>query len=936
MIYLYGEKIVVRYKTGDGNDTVYGFEANDVLQIDGEFSTVKSGNDVIVNVGAQKIVLKDAADVSLNIVDNASVSSADSLTSGIEYNLKKPSTITVKDPFGGTVEAKNFSDRITLIDASKASKPVMLRGGDKSGVIRAGSGGSTMIGVKNADKLYGGDGVDYFVYEVGQGSDALYDVSNTDVVSIDGAALDDITFKDAKGSVALTFSTDKRAKLTVNKIDADKELTFNIGSEEFVYGSIPSGAAFNKNKTTLTIDDKTTVYDGATIDLRLVSTMIKEIDTSKSEVALNLIGNANANILRAGDYGSTLDGGGGADKLYGGSGSDVFLYREGDGNDVVYSLDGGQGDYVVLEGVTTLEAKNISESANKIVMTLGKQKLTLDNPKGEVKFVDGDGKILYKMGVNLPEGVEYVKNKTAVTIAKGADVAVLDAGELFSAVKTVDATKFDKPIELIGNAQKNELWAGDYGSTLDGSAGDDKLYGGAGVDHFVYTAGEGADAFFSVEAQDIIDLSGATFDQLQLKENRNAVTVTFTNDKKSKATINRLNADASVLFVTSDGEFAYGSMPGGVTYNQNKTALNIGDPFEGTIDVADYTASVVTIDGSSATNAIELIGNKKTKAMLGGTIETTLRGSTINDKFFGGTGKDWFVYNAGDGKDQIYNFDSSTDMISIGGATVGVTDFVEKGKDIVLTVGKGTITLKDAPRGTIRVLHDGGAVEYKTMPAGVTYDPKKRLLRLDKDFKGQLFAMTLGVPVNEINASVTKNKILISATNKAKIVSGSGESTLFAAEGDFTLIGGKGKDVFFMEGSNALIDKYTPGEDFIRVSGTVESGSVVGSNVELTAINFGVENTITIKGALNKELRIDGTTYKFTKKATTLETAAISSQFPSAIEDYWFADLETPSDELDSILDAKNISVDLDEEPAPKNIFQAQEMIAPARRHQKA
>ena len=52
------------YSSGDGNDTIVNFSADDTLKINGEASSVKSGNDLIVTVGDSRITLIDAANLS--------------------------------------------------------------------------------------------------------------------------------------------------------------------------------------------------------------------------------------------------------------------------------------------------------------------------------------------------------------------------------------------------------------------------------------------------------------------------------------------------------------------------------------------------------------------------------------------------------------------------------------------------------------------------------------------------------------------------------------------------------------------------------------------------------------------------------------------------------------------------------------------------------
>lgn len=69
IIYGGGSNIFV-YANGDGNDTIYYAQSDDTIQIatnDG-YTSIKSGNDLIIKVGSGKMTFKDGVDISLNIV----------------------------------------------------------------------------------------------------------------------------------------------------------------------------------------------------------------------------------------------------------------------------------------------------------------------------------------------------------------------------------------------------------------------------------------------------------------------------------------------------------------------------------------------------------------------------------------------------------------------------------------------------------------------------------------------------------------------------------------------------------------------------------------------------------------------------------------------------------------------------------------------------
>ena len=64
----YAENTVIQFANGDGNDTVYGFDSDDILQIiSDDYTAEVNGNDVIFTVGTGSITLKDAVGQKISI-----------------------------------------------------------------------------------------------------------------------------------------------------------------------------------------------------------------------------------------------------------------------------------------------------------------------------------------------------------------------------------------------------------------------------------------------------------------------------------------------------------------------------------------------------------------------------------------------------------------------------------------------------------------------------------------------------------------------------------------------------------------------------------------------------------------------------------------------------------------------------------------------------
>ena len=72
-----GANVTFAYGSGDGKDIIFGFNETSTLNITGDSSATKSGNDIIVTVGNGSVTLKDTANLSKinvgekNILDNS-------------------------------------------------------------------------------------------------------------------------------------------------------------------------------------------------------------------------------------------------------------------------------------------------------------------------------------------------------------------------------------------------------------------------------------------------------------------------------------------------------------------------------------------------------------------------------------------------------------------------------------------------------------------------------------------------------------------------------------------------------------------------------------------------------------------------------------------------------------------------------------------------
>ena len=850
------------------------------------------------------------------------------LPTGVEYNAKKTAliaTAAVDSDLTIDLSSGNYASTVKEINASDCEKAVTFTGDAQANIIRAGKGGSVMDGGDGKDQLFGGEGVDTFKYTVKQGADVFTSVEAQDIVELSGTTLTNLTFSDKDNVVTVAFTEDPKTKLTINKAISTDTLVFKIGDETYEYGKLETGVVFDDNKKKTAISVGSAAEDGIVINAKDIVSTAKSIIATTAGGPVNLTGNDNANAIYAGDHGSTLYGGSSgssakavADKLYGGAGKDVFVYSAGDGKDVVYKYNGSHKDFILVDSGTKLDSTTVKVAANKVTLTTKNGTkdvtLTLDDPQGRVSFhyagADSDTEV-YGVGINFDTGISYNQKKTAIIVESTAtkDVAIdLTSADYASTVKEINASDCTKAVVFTGNSAANVFYAGSGNSTMNGGEGKDQLHGGVGSDTFVWHSSlGGSDQIYDYAQGDVVSVMGDTkFDKTNFADSGKNVVLTIGKNKLTFANA----TDQTIVAVAGDDTVYYGSLPGGVTYKDNRKTLDIGEAYTGgTIDVADYAAAVVTLDASNSTaENVVLKGSKKAKVLNGGKGSTMLIGGPAADVITAGTGSDTIVYSTvtGGGADQVFNFDYEKDKIKLSDTTVTVTAFSEKKNDVILTVGKGSITLKDFlkdnPRGsTITVLDkDDKTITYKTLPENVTYKSGK--LTATKEFSGELNASEIGLPITELNASAATTTTVLRAADGSdtKIVAGKGGSELYGGSGNDTLVGGKGVDIFQMSGGKDWITGYTSGQDSIHIESELRSGTADGNNVVLKT----TDGQLTIKSVVNKVIEVNGTTYKFSRTTTKLDDARYdeSAQLPSKASDYWFMPSDETSDELGSII----------------------------------
>ena len=445
---------VYLYAEGDGNDIIYCYDSADKISItsDSHYSTMTSGNDIIIQVGDGSMTLKDAKDITINIAGGTYDSTTTDPTIPSDPTVPGdptvPSSSDIVKLTNDTISPYTADSAVVTIDASARTKAINITANAKDNVI---------IGSSKNDTFTGGNGNDTFFYTDGSGKDVITDYSaGEDVIKLTSGTITkaaankkgDLTLTVGKGSIKLNGGVGKR----INIIDSSDKVLFNQSFGE----------------KTLKVTDSYADTINAAIDSVVVT-----IDSSERTTAVDLTGNAKANYFKTGAANETITSG---------KGKDTIEYNGG--NDVITDYTAGQDKLKLSVNLT-----NATVNENDVVLTTGSGTITLKDAKSKkITTIDKDG---------LTTSMIYGSSTTTITNADG------DAFKALGDTVVLDSSKRTKPVNLIGNSAANTLIGGKNGKKKF-----DTLTGGAGADTFLYNSGAGNDIItdYSASEGDIIQL----------------------------------------------------------------------------------------------------------------------------------------------------------------------------------------------------------------------------------------------------------------------------------------------------------------------------------------------------------------------------------------------------------------------------------------------
>jgi Ca2+-binding RTX toxin-like protein len=649
------------WSRGDGNDTITDagtsrfeidvLDLKDVLPGAVQLTRVSGLSNLVITVtspGATEVI------TALNRFASA--------TSGVGVDAIAfaDGTVWTLDDILARTETRGTINNDTLTGTAYNDNILGNAGADN---LSGAAGADVLTGGIGNDVMDGAAGADRYVWSRGDGNDTITDTSTAQ------AETDTLVLKDVNpNSVVLTrASGSNNLLITINGGPAPETITITNR-----FGTALSGTGIERIEFA-----NGTVWDLSQI---LAATFVNGTTGNDALVGGayndNLKGDIGNDTLTGNGGNDQLIGDGGTDSLVGGLGSDRYIWRQGEGADVIN--DAGTSrievDTLVLQDIaaSAVRLHRVSGSANMIVR--------IDGPSGTTDLTVTN----QLNNPTLGYGIERIVF---------ADGSQWDLAEIISRVATHGTGGSET---LKGTAYGDLVWA--YGGNdsisglagndaLNGSTGADTINGGAGVDlASYYFAAQGVSVDLRVtgaqvgfaggeEVGDILigieELGGSNYADV------------FVGDGNSNILSGYAGND------TLSGGDGYDSILGG----QGADLIN-GDAGS---DILFGGADVDFIYGGGANDTVD--GDAGNDQLFGGDGRDVLNGDDGNDLLTGGADSDVFVFTGSFGADQVLDFSviDQIDLAAISGI-VNYADLVafhsyQQGLDVFIYDGLGNSVL---------------------------------------------------------------------------------------------------------------------------------------------------------------------------------------------------------------------------------------------------
>jgi|CXWL01.1.fsa_nt_gi Ca2+-binding RTX toxin-like protein len=745
----------------------------------------------------------------------------------------------------------NLSNMIQALPGLPTDNRLQGRGGNDQ--ILAFEGNDILEGGAGEDMLDGGSGSDTYVFGMGDGVDVVIDQSTagTDIdtiqfgpgvvpsdvrvrllqgqepneferavelgsgvdkmilrnASIEQMAFADGTIWDAAAIEARTEGLTLRASQTGSSLSGTvyRDTLIGEGGDDFLDGNenadrMVGGAGDDRYRVDHS-GDVVVEADGEGAD-----TVFSLVDYTLPDQVENLIlrgtgqpaadpvrgeGNADANQLLGNFVSNLLIGGAGADVLWGGFsiGSD---YGPGDDD-----LSGGTGnDTYVVEGEF-----NGFDTIHDIALPGEGNRLQFGNSirPGDVVFAQ-EGSSLRITNAGGTDGVVLADfdpsgmtgSLVAEVVAFGSGVEDVTGGYETRLLALMNPSVWTDQAETLTGTSNAEVMKGQGGDdVMEGGAGNDVLIGGTGNDTYVLNPGDGFDLIDDQSGSGDVNLvqfgAGITQDMLH---------VWYSGTSSIGGLMVRVGMSGDGLHflgVSAEDPAAPHAID---TFSfVDGTHLSFAQLFDHEVLVQGTGRSDGELFGTVADD--RMVGLAGSESLSSGAGSDTLIGGPGNDVLDGGEGGDTYVFNPGDGIDEIRDDigdPASPDVNRLRFGT-GIT-----ASDLALFTNGDGITVNRVAVGT-----SGDEI---SLPNFADFIPALTVAEFADGVTLDLY--------NLYAANLrTDNQTIVGGEGELVLIGGTGNDTILGGSSPSTLLGGMGDDVLVgADGTNLLMGGR--GSDFIQ------------------------------------------------------------------------------------------------------------------------
>ncbi len=670
--------------------------------------------------------------------------------------------------------------------------------GTEADTITGGTGNDQLLGMTGDDTLNGDDGDDVVSGNDGNdnisggiGNDTLHGGNDNDI--LDGGGNNDELYGGAGNDILLG----------------------GTGNDFFDGGAGTDTASFAGYTTYVNVDLSNT----AAQNTREGTDTFINIE--------NLIGTDFNDTLQGDSNTNQIDGGLGADNIWGNGGADVLNGEDGDDNFFVQGTDafddtfnGGAGfDEISLGGDSYFNGSSTFNSIEQLDMN-GNRALAELN--GGFDFTG--------MTVTARGNMEGQGGNETITGSDSNDLIYGFAGN----------------DTLSGGIGSDQIWGGDDADTINGGDDDDTIRGEAGAD--ILNGDNGNDDFFISGNEGLGDTfnGGADYDELQLEGNAFLdLTATFTNMERIDFNTFTITAvlndgfDLSGMVRTGGGDLL------GQGGNETMTGTESADTISGLAgdDIINGSGGGDILNGDAGNDTLN--GGIGSDDLFGGDDIDTINGGDDDDDIYGEAGAD--ILNGDEGNDNFYivgiegvgdvvdGGNGSDDLILTGAAFLGGGSFTNmevlrfNGFDITATLN-GTFDVSGMVRnGAGELLGQGG---NENITGTASNDTIRGLAGNDILSGADGGDIIYGGDNDDTLNGDAGNDDLYGEAGADTINGGDGVDDIYGGAGGDTLNGDAGNDNFWLSGTEGIGDQYNGGDDYDRLY--LETNVTLGGGVTFT------------------------------------------------------------------------------------------------------